>query len=547
MATVFITGFPGPAGVLDRTWRQFPVTTEELVTAMATRSRDKGLLLRVTFPGAGSPTYVAATYGLSTLPGDTPPNRYIPGKFSGDVNYGVTLFSGIEPTLGTGGIGVLELTDPDGELDSLINSGWDGAAVDIMRGANLAPFATYTVVATAIGAGLLYDQRKKYVRLRDFAWKLEQAPLHDQIYGGAGGVDGDAALAGQDKPYLVGAVFNVSPVLINATLLIYQVSCSSIRSVLNLRDGGVQLGAAGDVANYATLAAASLTPGTYMTCLSLGLIRLASPVVYSLAGDFEGDNDTISSQPFPSTRGQIARRIAIGRGTQKLTDAQIDTADLNTFEAQQPGICGFYWPSQPTKAEALNEVLAGCLGYWAVRLNGLMTIGSLRAPSGTPAVQLIYPEDFGRGEPRMSQTFQAPRQATYIGYGRNYSRLSLNQIAGSIQNTSAAAAYQQDTRWASSLNPGIATTWPTAPTVRVAGGFVNQADAQSEAVRQQLLMQTRRERWQVEFYIDPYTDYLGKVVQITNFTRFGWGGSRLFLCVGMSFASGLSVTLDLWG
>lgn len=546
MTTTFITGFPGPAGVLDNTFRQFPVWTSDAVAALASTAYGKGYLLRVTFPSVAPAVHVAASYGRSTTPTDTPANTYVPGYFAENPNYGVALFSGIEPdNVGRGGFGVITLPDVSGDLDARITDAWDGATVEILRGNPGSDFNTYGVVATVTSAGILYSQWKKEVRLRDLGWKLDAAPLHDQIFTGAGGINGDAALAGQDKPYCIGVVFNVSPVLINATTLIYQVSCSSIRSVLDLRDGGVSLGSGPDYPNYAALAAASVSPSTYATCKALGLIRLGSSPVYTLTGDFEGDNDLLNGQFYPSTRGQIALRIATGLGTQKLSITQVDYSGLNTLEQDQPATCGFYWPTQPTKAQALKEVMQGCLGYFAMRLNGTLALGSVKAPTGTAAVSVNYPEDFV-SEPAL-QTYQAPRQATYIGYGRNYTKMTPNQIAGSVAQTPQAAIWQQETRWGSSTNPGLAATFVTAPTIRVAGGFAYAADANAEAARQQTLMQTRRERFQLTLNLDPFADLLGKIIQVNNYPRLGWGSSRKFLVVGMSFASGIGVTYDLWG
>jgi len=60
-------------------------------------------------------------------------------------------------------------------------------------------------------------------------------------------------------------------------------------------------------------------------------------------------------------------------------------------------------------------------------------------------------------------------------------------------------------------------------------------------------MTTRRERWSIPVPCDPFSDLLGRVVQVNGFPRYGWGDARKFVCVGMSFASSRSVVLDLWG
>jgi hypothetical protein len=423
---------------------------------------------------------------------------------------------------------------------------WDGASLDILRGNPLAAFSTFEVVGRLTTNGLLYDQRRKEIRLRDLGWQLAAAELHGLRYGGTGGADGDASIAGQMKPYAVGPVYNCEPTQVSAALLIFQLSCSSILAVDAVRDGGVPLAFDADYADWTALAAASVPASKYASCLALGLIRLGSAVVYTLTVDLHGDNDTINGQTYPFTRGQVARRIATGRGTITFSDAQIDFAALNYMEQEQPGTVGFYFKDAITKAEALTEVMAGCLGWWAVRANGLLALGFLEEPTRSPVLTIDYPQDFGSSEPQMMQTYQAPRRATYVGWQRNYTPQDPSRLAGSV-DAAAALLYRGTERFASSSDGFQASLWPTAAAVYVSGGFSLEASAHAEAARQQRVMGIRRERWRVTVPCDPFANLLGKVIQIYGFTRYGWAGARKFICVGMSFASSKSVALDLWG
>ena len=266
--TIYLTGVPGPAGVLDvPSFGQFPIDVGANAVNIHA-ARGLGYLLRagvidpnnptliqgppypagfwdvptgfeVGFAGGRSTIYPAASLGHSSKPSDTPANTYVPGKVI-NINYGVRLFTGIEPSpQGAGGLGAIVLPDPRGDLDSYIDLAWDGAILDILRGQPLALFNTYSVVARMTAAGILYDQRHKELRLRDLGWQLAAGELHGLRYGGTGGTDGDAAVAGQMKPYGVGVVTNATPVKIGATLECYQFSCSSIQSVDAVRDGGV--------------------------------------------------------------------------------------------------------------------------------------------------------------------------------------------------------------------------------------------------------------------------------------------------------------------
>ncbi|CAB4167120.1 hypothetical protein UFOVP860_1, partial [uncultured Caudovirales phage] len=261
--------------------------------------------------GARTSTYPAATHGRTTSPTDTPAGIYVPGKFSGDVQTQLSLFSGANPMSQAGAtVGELILLDPDGELDTLLDCGWDGADVEIRRGEETADFSTFETVAKYCGAGMVGDLRTKSLRLRPLSWRLDAAELHGNRYLGTGGVEGDAALAGRLKPYAAGYVFNVTPVPINATSLILQMSYTSIGGVTAVRDGGVALALNGNYSTYAALAAATVAPGQYATCTAFGLVRLGAAPVYGVTCDLQGDADVIASVAGPTTRAGVVRRIA---------------------------------------------------------------------------------------------------------------------------------------------------------------------------------------------------------------------------------------------
>lgn len=574
---VYLTGFPGPAGVLDYpTLARFPIDVGVDPLDLQS-SRGLAYLLRATpidpnlhatlsgppFPagmidyptpfqvewaGAQNTIYPAASIGRSTAPDDDPASLWVPGALKdAPVNYETKLFDGIEPSpKGDGGVGAIILVDTRGDLDGLAGMAWDGAPLDILRGPPRDYFSTYEVPARLTTAGIVYNGRQKEIRLRDLGWRLENSDIHDQIYGGTGGLDGDASVAGNPKPYGIGPVFNVEPTLINAVLAIHQLSCSAILAVDDVRDGGISLVFDADYPTYDALAAATVPAASYSTCLAKGLIRRGSAIVYTLTADFRGDSDIINGQTYPHTRGQIARRIATGRGAVRFTDTNIDFASLNRIEQGQPATVGFYWPAGIMKADALSEIMVGCLGWWRVRLNGLLAFGYIDEPTGVSALALNFPVDFS-GEIEPADAYQPPRRATYVGWRRNYTVQDPSRLAGLTIDQGDALIYSQASRYSGTTDSFQALVWPTSPTMRFDGGFEFESDAGIEARRQQRVMGTRRERWLVKAPCDPFADLLGRVVQINGFPRYGWGASRKFICVGQSFATGRATTLELWG
>jgi hypothetical protein len=108
--------------------------------------------------------------------------------------------------------------------------------------------------------------------------------------------------------------------------------------------------------------------------------------------------------------------------------------------------------------------------------------------------------------------------------------------------------YGQEWSFSVSTDDVVRTRYPTAPDVLVPGGYAIEGNAAGEADRQQTLLGTRRERWQVDVRLDPFAAVIGKTVEIRDFTRLGWTSPRRFRVVAMSAeASRGLVTLDLWG
>lgn len=502
-----------------------------------------------------SPTiYPAMTHGRTSVPTDAPPNTYVPASLVGNPTLQVSLFSGANPAQsGAATFGVLDLIDTEGHLDGLLELGWDNASIELRRGNPGALLSTFETVAKMTAAGIVGGTRAKSIKLRDLAWRLTTAELHGERYDGAGGLGGDETLKGRLRPYAAGYVFNITPTLINAVKLVYQVSYTSIAAVTAVRDGGALLAAGADYPDYASLAAAAIGGGTYATCRAKGLIRLGASPAKDITADVTGDADVVNGLGAPTTRGRIVRRIATGLGTVKLSDTdQIDFASFQSFEARQPAPCGWYWDSsaEVTKADAINEVLAGCLGFWLVRPNGQMSIGQVEAPSSVgPTLFLTYPAP-GAGESRLGEPEITdellPRRSTLIGWQRNYTIQARSVLAGVVTDA-LAQIYAQPARYATKENAFVKANYPSSPTVTLEANYRDEVDAIIEAERQSAICEVLRRRYTISISImDPVADVVGQYARISNLNRLGWGASKTLLVCGFDAANG-SADLHFWG
>jgi len=493
--------------------------------------------------------YPAATRGRSSRNDDTPAATWVPSKLETPNNFGSSLFSGVDPLSRTGaGEGELVLYDPDGELDVLLDYVWDSAPLTLKRGVPGTNFSTWETVGRFTAAGLIDDLDTKRIRLRDLGWRLSGL-LHTEYYGGTGGLDGDAEKRGVWKPYAVGYVFRCEPVLINAALGIWQFSCAASTAVTTFLHGGVPLPFHADYATYDALAAAvdalAIPSGKYATCLAKSLVAANVDIQFGIRLEVIGDSEVSYGHPAPTTRAAIVRRVATTRGASRIDDAaEIDIPSFNQVEAMHAGPCGWYWSAEITKAAALDEILAGILGFWRVRPDGQLSIGYVDDPARGSIMNLAYRAE-GMGMPRVIDR-APPRAGTFVGWRRNYAPQPRNELAGSVDDETAAIE-AAPSRYAQALSPHIPALHPTAPVVTIEGGFRDEADAVVECSRQQALLSVERKRWQWDLLIDPHVDLEGKVVTITGVNRVGLGAAKPLLAVGKNAPGDGTVIFDWWG
>lgn len=490
--------------------------------------------------------YVACTTPRSSAPDDTPANTYINGRLPAAPNFGSSLFSGVDPmSRANPAVGEVALIDPDGELDYLLDYVWDGAPLTLKRGARGTPFSTWETVARFTAAALVPDLNGKRIALRDLGWQL-QGPLHGEYYDGSGGLNGDVGKAGTPKPWALGYNFNIEPVLIDAEAQIVQFHFGSSAAVLTFKHGGVELPFHADYATYELLRDATIPSGWYGTCLDHSLARANIGLEYGIRLDVIGDADVAYGHPGPTTRGAIARRIATTRGVNRLDDAaQIDITAFNRVDIRHAAPVGWYFPTPISKAEALDIVMAGILGYWRIRPDGRLSIGYVTTPTTGTSLALEYKAE-GMGEPRKVAT-APPRAGTNMSWRTNNAPQQRSELAPSVDDETAAILGQA-ARYAQARSPSVATAYPTAAIVTVVNsGFWHEADATLENNRHQGIMCVERSRWQWEMQIDPYVDLLSTVATLNNFNRLGFGAAEPLLSVGIDTAGTNETTFDWWG
>jgi len=497
--------------------------------------------------GGEETMYPAATIARSSANDDIPAMTWVPDLMEPTLNFGRVLFTGVEPiNMAQPAAGVVDLADPGGELEYLLDYIWDGAKIIIKRGLPTLPFSTWAPVGSFTGSAVIASMSKVTVRLRDLGWKLG-GTLHDESYDGTGGLGGDPALKGVKKPYCVGYCFNIEPIPLVGNKQIFQWSFTPSAALTQLRHGGVPLTFSADYPTYTALDAATVPSGGYATCLAQSLVRVNVTLNFGIRLDVQGDNSTQDGHATPLTRASICRRIATCYSSDHNLDdlEEIDVPSFQKIEDDHTGTLGYYWKDEISKSEALNYVMMGIAGWWHIRPSGQLAIGYAREPTALLSIQNLPYKSEGMGLIEIVDTM-VPRWKTKIGWRKNYGPQTRDALAGSVTQD-LATIFEGVSRYAESKNEAINGLYPTAREVLIEGGFWDEVDAQVEAERQQIMMEKERRRYRWEMQIDPFADLINQVVTITGVNRLGMGDSKLLLCVSIDSAGFGATITEWWG
>jgi hypothetical protein len=186
--------------------------------------------------------------GHVTGPAETPASTYYDARIAQPAAMSRTAFAaGATQGGSTLGYGDLVLINEDGALDGLLAYGFDGRPITIRRGSPGAAYPSgFPVWLTGTMQQPEVTTSTVTIKLRDRQAELT-IPLQPTKYAGTNtpptGLEGTATdLKGKPKPLLFGKVLNISPPLVNAAKLIYQLHDGAVASVQGVYDKGLALG-----------------------------------------------------------------------------------------------------------------------------------------------------------------------------------------------------------------------------------------------------------------------------------------------------------------
>lgn len=477
-------------------------------------------------------------------------NIYFEPRLKQSLNFEVRLWEGDEPAgRSRPGVGVIEIANPPegpdgvGDYDADMRKGWDGRRLRVYEGDKALPFSTWQLRAILLGESVEWTQGLLTLGIKDPQARLDR-PLQHLLYAGTGSGEGGADIKGRPKPVCLGWCENVPAVLVDNVHLVYQVSFRGVENIAAVRDKGVILTAGTNRADFAALIGAIVAPGAYDTCLALGLFRLGASPAGKVTADVAGDTG-MSGGDYVETTAGLVRRIA----TQLLDDdsfddpGEIDSDAFTLLEAQQPATVGYFTAEPVTAAAVLDALMLAIGSVWGVSLQGQLTVSRLQVPAGTPADTLAN-RDLGATLRRQGPI---PSWRRRIGWRPMFAVQSADELADSVSDSNRAL-YSEPYRYAVAETVLARTTHKRAREVTVPGFFAAEADAATEAARQQEMFGAQRSIYTVPVNRGPFDNQLGSVIALENLGRFGIADAQAFRLIGLAVdrARG-SVVYELWG
>jgi hypothetical protein len=186
------------------------------------------------------------------------------------------------------GYGELTLVNIDGALDYLNAYAFDGRELVIKFGDDQASYSSFITVFKGVIAYAVIEYALVSFRIRDKS-ELLQRPLQTLTYAGnnslPNGLEGDNSLTGKLKPLVFGECKNLTPVLVNTSRLIYQVSSVGVTDIPKVYDKGVELSYAGTYSSQSDMETNAPSAGSFKVWLAGGMFRLGSSAAGGITCD----------------------------------------------------------------------------------------------------------------------------------------------------------------------------------------------------------------------------------------------------------------------
>lgn len=329
---------------------------------------------------------------------------------------------------------------------------WSGALGRIFVGNLGAPFSSYVQTFEGSVSSMEREGAKATVTLLGPEAILDK-PLLTAAYTGTGNAEGPTALKGTLKPRAFGNCQCVDPVLIDPAKWIYQVHGYGPVASITAYEFAQALDPAKkkpDCANFAALAALTLLPGEWGTCLAEGLFRLGGTPAKKVSADLTFSGSQNISTIVPAL----------------LAVAGVPGAKIGSFSAFSSVGWDHYQTTQITVGEVARTALRQAGGYLIADGTGVWRCGNYFAPK-SPAT--IADDGSTPVNIRMIKELAAPPPVwkVSVGYHRCWNVHNASDVSPAIAEISDAAEAANDAAIAAQASADAAAANANAQKARL--------------------------------------------------------------------------------
>lgn len=404
-------------------------------------------------------TLYLASAEWATSPHDIPSSTPFSGvlesyNFKTSINTG-DRFGGIAT-----GEGTIVFSNVDGEYDDFIDGHTvDGRRVTVRLGRKSDAFVNHLVIREAVAVDWEASEDSVTVTIKDKIERLD-GPAQPDVYLGTGGAEGSEDVANKRKPIVHGGCYAVDPVLIETSLLIYQCGQAGTTATAVYDRGAILTYSGNNRADYAALAAASVSAGQYDRCSAEGLFRLGS----APAGFLFATANFTPANPFGTLQQTPTVVEWFIDNSTDLTDQDIDRGSFDALLLRE-GETGITFVLAPSDSKSVREVASELMlaigGFVGFNRRGLLDVGVFTAPAGDPVASFARDKgdilDLSRDG--LPSGIWPPPWRWRVAYSRIWN--TFNDFAGSVP-TVDVSTYSQPYKLAIADDDGIRTDHPNA-------------------------------------------------------------------------------------
>jgi hypothetical protein len=444
-------------------------------------------------------TRFLSTGAYVTSPTDTPANQY----------YAPVLTSGLQYTeqldiSGTGGLsgGDLTIANYNGERDSWLNDIWDNRQIVAWIGDPSWKRTDFVPIFNGIVATIdSKDAKTLTLTILDKLQRLN-APATDQKIGGTG----------TNKDNVVSLTFgeahNVTPQLVDASLLKYQVHNGPIEDIIEVRDNGV--------------------PVAITKNLSDGTFTLSHTSAGTITASVQGDKNAT----YVNTIAGVIQRIATTYGTAstRYSLSDIDTASFSAFDSAHTQPVGVYVENGDNVLTTCQDIAKSVDARLVTSRTGLLRLIQVALPGAGTAVP-IGPSQMIVDSLKIANR-PLVQASVKLGFDKNYT-VQDNLLTSIPDANKKMFAEEWLTSTATNATAQADYKLNAAPP-QVDTMLLKRTDADAEAARRVALWSTPRTVFEFTGTADLINSLtLGCAVTLTH-SRYGLAGGKNGMVVSLS-------------